>query len=360
MAHMGKKDLLTIHKVRSQVTFLEMIFDSAIGERLLSQLTVKAGLNKISAIEYQPLEQFGYKPSVKSLRLPHLHFGVRSDREGWLVAVLPFPREKKSLSRAVTRFSEVLDEIATIEGLKAALVVITDQDLSGVADLSSEQASVVVSFTWAEFLDMFSVLVRQSIPAIPPFKFGLLDEWMSYWFLTQTLKSFQNVKFPGYVLSITIPTNLNKTRFELVVSGRETHYALVRGSISSISLKSGILSVELYLPGKKNTHWRNRWELLLPQIGVDLHDLFCEVGYTPLTKPIHLIPKLSRKSLKKLERSRVRLKFEFDIEAGQKMWLLGKRPLTEGLEHLVQTYLAKVAPLIQWVPEDISEVEEDS
>ena len=362
---MGKKfdNSITVHRTRTQTSFLEWFFNTSLGNQVLPLLTTSTGLKKITAIEYQPITRVSLRPTKKKATLPVLHFGIKSDNEPWLVGIYVVPRTTNisKINKRVKAYTTALEDIATNEHMLSLLIILSDIEIEGPKPTVEPSKCYHITISWKNFLDTIQKMMKEFSSTIAPFQYDFVLEWIRGWALFQSLKQFGEEKIDGYTCSLKLPNNLEKSRFELFPEGNEKPVAWVRGRIRNIHRTGADFILDLRLSTTKTKKWKRRWEVVLPVLESELYSLYTEKSFSILSTPEGSMKKLTKKSLKKLEFSRTRLQLVFPLDAapnGDTTWSLAKKPLHTGLKECLNVYLSKVSQLLIW-PSDEDEVAEE-
>lgn len=362
---MGKRldDSTTVHRTRVQTSFLEWFFNTPLGHQILPMLTTSTGLKKITAIEYQPINLIGLKPTKRKPTLPVLHFGIKSDKESWIAGIYVVPRSpnKSKITKRVKAYINALEDIAVNEHMLSLLVIISDTEIEGPETSVDPSKCYTITIPWKNLLDTIMKVTKESASTIAPFQYDFIMEWIRGWDLFQSLKQFSELKFDNYTNSIEIPNNIEKSKFEIFPEESEKPIAWIRGRIRNIHRNGAELILDLRLSTVKTKKWRKRWEVILPTLESELYSLYAEKGFTLLSTPEDSMQKLTKKALKKLEFSRTRLQLVFPVDTasnGDIGWFIAKKPLVAGLKECIDIYLSKVNQLLSW-PNDEDELLEE-
>lgn len=354
----GKNKIIkkTNQNPKNQRAIIGWLFNQSFGKELISTLGKDLGFQNVTAKENQPSFSFMSKKSKNKLNIPKLYYGIREEKQPWVVGVYTVPRSRnlKQAYKSSNKYLESLDKIAEHQNVKTALLIISDEEISKPEGVSSSLTTI----SWKNFLSTVSSVVDKNLNVIPPFKHETISKWLNQWSFAETFKELENQHFENLKTKVKIPYKLGNSRFT-VKSSEKGSPVSVHGSIKNLSHTSGKLVLNLALQKKGTKNWRRQWDVALPGIERKLSEAYASIGYTPKVKAEKPVEEINKKVLKKLAKKRNRLRFEFPIEWSSNQWNVSEKTFSKSLGEIVSTYIEKVNPLLTWKQEK-EEDEEDN
>lgn len=332
---------------KNQRAIISWLLNQSFGKELLSSLGKDVGLSNVSSKENQPSFAFMSKKAKKKVTLPKTYFGVRVDKQPWVVGVYAVPRSKNSKRtlKQTNKYLNSLDRVAEDQNVKTAIILVTDNEVTKPENVTSALTTV----SWKNFVSSVKTVVENNLNTIPPFKHETITKWVDQWSFAETFKNLESKSFENLKVKVKLPYKLGNSRFTVKEKGSPVS---VHGGLKKLSHTSGQLVLNIALQKKGTKKWRRQWDVALPNIEHELTEAYTNMGYTPKVKAEKPVEEISKKSLKKLAKKRTRLRFEFPIELTSNQWMVAEKPFDKSLAEVTSVYVNKVNSLLTWKKEE--------